>query len=115
MLFDNSSRKSEIHSTMIDKCVQARRPRRSSLRQLEQVAGNKVEYAEIGTHLPHNVTVHQPRQEDGPTLMLYHQQQDKAIPTTLTLPPETKDEDSESSVVTPVSPSHDDNTDCDEG
>ena len=33
VLFDSSARKSEIHSTMIDKCVQARRPRRSSLKQ----------------------------------------------------------------------------------
>lgn len=36
VLFDASARKSEIHSTMIDKCVQARRPRRSSLKQQEQ-------------------------------------------------------------------------------
>ena len=35
VLFDSSARKSEIHSTMIDKCVQSRRPRRSSLKQAE--------------------------------------------------------------------------------
>ena len=35
VLFDSSARKSEIHSTMIDKCVQSRRPRRSSLKQVE--------------------------------------------------------------------------------
>lgn len=35
VLFDNSVRKSEIHSTMIDKCVQSRRPRRSSLKRLD--------------------------------------------------------------------------------
>lgn len=38
VLFDNTARKSEIHSTMIDKCVQARRPRRSSLKQQEQMS-----------------------------------------------------------------------------
>lgn len=35
MLFDSSVRKSEIHSTMIDKCVQSRRPRRSSLKRMD--------------------------------------------------------------------------------
>lgn len=35
VLFDKTVRKSEIHSTMIDKCVQSRRPRRSSLKRLD--------------------------------------------------------------------------------
>ena len=49
VLFDGSARKSEIHSTMIDKCVQARRPRRSSLKQQESMTPRLQQVMDIGT------------------------------------------------------------------
>lgn len=50
VLFDGSARKSEIHSTMIDKCVQARRPRRSSLKQQQQQETSRLQQVmDLGT------------------------------------------------------------------
>jgi hypothetical protein len=51
VLFDSSVRKSEIHSTMIDKCVQARRPRRSSLKQLEVQLPQHSDYKQEVVHV----------------------------------------------------------------
>ena len=67
MLFDGSSRKSEIHSTMIDKCVQARRPRRSSLRQMEHMGTGGVGFKH-------------PEHPAPPTLSLRPQGEDMAMP-----------------------------------
>ena len=63
VLFDNTARKSEIHSTMIDKCVQARRPRRSSLKQQEHLS-RELNYQEVTHVSPPFMVTTQSQQND---------------------------------------------------
>ena len=82
VLFDSSSRKSEIHSTMIDKCVQARRPRRSSLRQVDPITSGGYKPDQASSP---GVNLHPPR-EGGAFRVAVDQRQrteDVPVPTSI--------------------------------